>query len=202
MIRALIYDIGNVLVRTEDLSPRRAWEHKLQLAHDAIEPLVHATELNSRYERGELDTAQFWSLTGTNLGIPESQLDQFRADFYAGDHLNSEMMAFIRARRLAGLKTAIISNAPKAMRTKLRDELEILDDFDVVTISGEVGVRKPAASIFAACCAALRIAANETIFVDDIAENCEGARAAGLHAVHFMDNPSAMQAIERLIAAP
>jgi FMN phosphatase YigB (HAD superfamily) len=37
--------------------------------------------------------------------------------------------------------------------------------------------------------------AGACLFVDDVPVNCEGARKAGLHAVHFQDNEQAIAEI-------
>ena len=201
MIRALIFDIGNVLVRTLDWSKRQAWESKLKLAPNTLEQRIHGTVLNSSYERGELSTSEFWLRVGHTLGIEGESLAQLRVDFYDGDKLNEELMVFIRGQRDAGLLTGIISNAPPMMRVTLRDQFHILHYFDAITISGEAGVRKPSPGIYHLCCAELGIAPAEGIFVDDLDENCAGASAVGLNPVHFRDTAVAIGQIRNLIAA-
>ena len=46
-------------------------------------------------------------------------------------------------------------------------------------------VLKPDPQAYASCAAALRRTAPECVFVDDQLRNVAGARAAGMHAVHF-----------------
>lgn len=61
---------------------------------------------------------------------------------------------------------------------------------DHVFCSAQFRLAKPDPAIFLACAAALGVAPGDVLFVDDKAENAEGARRAGLHAHHHRDLPS------------
>lgn len=199
-IKAIIFDIGGVLLRTLDWSKRYEWERKLNLPHNSLEALVHGTTLNTEFERGELAFEAFWQEVGRRLGVPADQVTQFREDFYAGDTLNLELLTQIRQWRKAGFKIGIISNAPPSLRMTLQHRLHIVDDFDHIVISAEVGVRKPHARIYEMAIEGLDVTAKEAVFVDDLTENIAGAQAAGLHGVHFTDTAPVVAAVEALLA--
>ena len=55
--------------------------------------------------------------------------------------------------------------------------------FDVVVISGEVGMRKPEPRIFEHTLALIGVAAEECVFVDDIRHNIEAAVTVGMVGV-------------------
>lgn len=57
--------------------------------------------------------------------------------------------------------------------------------FRGIVVSGRIKLKKPDPRIFAHLIATHRLAAGETLFIDDSATNVEGARAAGLQALHF-----------------
>ncbi len=65
-----------------------------------------------------------------------------------------------------------------------------LDLFDGFVLSYEVGHLKPAREFFEACVAVAGTPARSCIFIDDVAENVEGARNAGLTAIQYLDTPS------------
>jgi HAD superfamily hydrolase (TIGR01509 family) len=54
--------------------------------------------------------------------------------------------------------------------------------------SYELGLHKPDPEIFRAACAALRAEPAECVFLDDLAENVEGAREAGLKGLRFAND--------------
>jgi FMN phosphatase YigB (HAD superfamily) len=45
----------------------------------------------------------------------------------------------------------------------------------------------------------LGVAPGEAVFVDDFAHNVEGARLAGLHAIHFRSTDQARAELEQLL---
>lgn len=200
-IQALILDIGGVLVRTEDWSPRQQWERKLGLPANSLEPLVHGTVSNESYERGKLSFDAFWNAVARKLHIPASQMAQFRDDFYSGDRLNLPLIEFVRAQRERGIKTGIISNAPPSMRLMITHKFPIIDDFDAVILSGEAGVRKPERRVYDIACNALHVLPEEGVFVDDLEVNITGARAAGMQAVHFVDTEPALVELRRWLGS-
>ena len=52
-------------------------------------------------------------------------------------------------------------------------------------LSHELKLRKPQREIYEAALRMSRTAPEETIFIDDLEENCAGARKAGLHAIRY-----------------
>jgi 2-haloacid dehalogenase/putative hydrolase of the HAD superfamily len=63
---------------------------------------------------------------------------------------------------------------------------------DGLVISGREGVMKPDPAIFTLTCERYDLTPGETLFVDDSAKNVEAARAVGLRAHHFTD-PAALR---------
>lgn len=197
MIKALVFDVGGVLVRTADWSLREAWEDKLGLQRGELEPLVHGNALNEQQERGELGYDEFWRRTAARLGIPAAQIDTFRREFYAGDAVNTGLIRAIKGWRKRGLKTGIISNAPPILRQTLTAQYNIARFFDVITISGEVGARKPDPRIYQRALADLGARADEAVFVDDLPPNIAGANAIGMKGVLFTQNEPVIEALQR-----
>jgi len=68
--------------------------------------------------------------------------------------------------------------------------------FDAVVISCEIGLAKPDPRIFRLCLERLGLPAAAALFVDDRADNVEGAAAVGLQTLQF----EGLDALERLRA--
>jgi putative hydrolase of the HAD superfamily len=81
-------------------------------------------------------------------------------------------------------RVAVITNGPsKEQRLKL-ERTGLLDRFEVIAISGEVGHEKPAAEIFAHTLSRIGIAPEAALHIgDSLRYDVAGARAAGLTAV-------------------
>ena len=71
-----------------------------------------------------------------------------------------------------------------------RQFAETLGHFDRLVLSYEIGHIKPTADFYLACAEAAGAPPGECVFIDDLAENIEGARAAGLVGLVFRDVPT------------
>ncbi len=83
--------------------------------------------------------------------------------------------------RSRGVPTAVISNCDHWTRVVV-DAIALADKVDVVILSFEVGMCKPDARIYRLALDRLGIEPRRAVFVDDKADYCAGANAAGLHA--------------------
>lgn len=58
---------------------------------------------------------------------------------------------------------------------------------------------KPDPAIFSLFCERYGHAPEECVFIDDNADNCEGARIAGMHAYHFAGDAAELEATIRAL---
>jgi FMN phosphatase YigB (HAD superfamily) len=57
---------------------------------------------------------------------------------------------------------------------------------------------KPAPEFYAACVSAAGLPSDKCVFVDDLAENIDGARRAGLVGLHYVDTPGLVAALRKM----
>ncbi|MBI3958611.1 MAG: HAD family phosphatase [Chloroflexi bacterium] len=190
MIAALIFDVGGVLIRTEDRSRRAELEKSLGLSPGQTDEIVFNSRMGQAAQMGEITSAALWAWVQTELGLDTPGLAYFRTEFWAGDRLNSDLLALIR-RLHPHYQTAIISNFMDDLRRSIGEEyplidtFELIDAFDLVVISAEEKVMKPSPVIFQRTLERLGRLPEESVFVDDFAHNVAGARAVGMHAIHY-----------------
>jgi HAD superfamily hydrolase (TIGR01509 family) len=67
-------------------------------------------------------------------------------------------------------------------------KLPVLARFDRIFTSCELGCRKPDPQIYLAAAAALDIAPERAVFIDDLAVNVEGARQVGFQAFQSIND--------------
>jgi putative hydrolase of the HAD superfamily len=191
-LRGLVVDWGGVL--TGDMGVAvRSWAEADGIDLEAYasimrdwfgEPTGAEARLNPIHalERGEMTVPDFEQRLAAALSArtgrehPSSGL--LRRMFERFEHA-PEMSALVRRARASGLRTALLSNSWG--NDYPRDGWEEM--FDVVVISGEVGMRKPEPGIFHRTLDLLRLRADETVFVDDLAHNVAAAAALGLVGV-------------------
>jgi HAD superfamily hydrolase (TIGR01509 family) len=89
------------------------------------------------------------------------------------------MSALVRRARHSGLRTGLLSNSWG--NDYPRDGWDEM--FDVVVISGEVGMRKPEPGIFRHTLALIGLEPAECVFVDDLPHNIAAAVEVGMVGV-------------------
>jgi HAD superfamily hydrolase (TIGR01509 family) len=183
-IKAIIFDVGGVLVRTEDRTPRRRLEEQYGLQPGEAEFLVYNSEKGQQAQRGEITAAALWSWIQARFDLDAAALADFRRQFWGGDRLNEPLLALVRALR-PRYQTAIISNAMDDLLPTLTDVYPMADAFDLIVGSADERVMKPASEIFLRTLARLGREPAEAIFIDDFAHNVAGAQAVGMAAIHY-----------------
>jgi putative hydrolase of the HAD superfamily len=161
---------------------------------DATINPVHALE------RGELEVPDFEVELARRLASsgatvePTGLLDRMFEHFVHAP----DMSGLLRRARLAGLSTALLSNSWGD--SYLRDGWDEM--FDVVVISGEVGMRKPEPRIFRFVVERLGRQPDECVFVDDHDVNVRAAAELGLVGLHHQDYAATAAELEALFEVP
>jgi HAD superfamily hydrolase (TIGR01509 family) len=184
VIKAIIFDIGGVLIRTEDRGPRSALERQMGMAPGEAEFLVYNSEQGRKAQLGLVTAGQHWGWIQRHLGLTDAQLQDFRTAFWGGDRVDHELVELIRALR-PRYQTAVISNAMDDLRQVLLQLGPTEELFDLVVGSAYEQVMKPAAVIYERTLARLGRSAAEAIFIDDASANIAGAQAVGLATIHY-----------------
>lgn len=185
-LKAIIFDFGGVLVRTHDHSLREKWERRLGLAPGQAAEIVFDSEVGRAAQLGHISDAEHWRWLQHRLGLDDEALVRFRAEFFDGDRLDADLLAYVdrlRERYTVGL----LSNATPIGRQVFSEEYPLIDHFDSVTISAEEGVMKPEPRIYHIALERAGVEPQQALFVDDLIQNVEGARRVGMQAIHFVD---------------
>lgn len=204
MPRALLLDFDGTLV--DWLGALQAGVHaaaaELSRAHG-----LDATEVASRTLAFEAEVFESHA-TGWNLGgvdapqlhraiwrraLAEYGLDEASAPELAEVQWHAELAAYrafddvaalLDAADEAGVRTALVTNGPGVVQRAKLAQLGLVDAFDAVLVSAEVGTAKPDARIFEGALAAIGARAEEAWHVGDSLEyDVAGAHAAGLAGV-------------------
>ncbi len=195
--RAVFFDLGGVIVRTEFQSPREYLADRLGMEYDDLVRLVFDSETGRAASLGGISEEEHWEAVARRLKRPQ-EAAQLREEFFAGDVVDRELVDFIRALR-PRFKTGLISNAWSGMREYIVEK-KFDDAFDVTIISAEVGAVKPGAQIFQLALKQAQVRAEEAVFVDDFPENVDAARSLGLAAIQFRDRESTVKKIKSLLS--
>lgn len=195
--RGLLVDWGGVMT-SNVFDSFRAFCESEGLAPDAIRDRFRndrgSRELLISLETGHLSEAEFEPRFAAILGVPAPGLiDRM---FSAGKP-DQQMLSAVRRVRAGGIATGLISNS---WGTRRYDRALLAELFDVVVISGEVGMRKPTPNIYVLGAEMIGLEPAQCVFVDDLPFNLEPAAELGMATVHHRDYEQTIAELERLFA--
>jgi putative hydrolase of the HAD superfamily len=197
-IRAIYFDLGGVIVRTEFQAPRQHLAERFEMDYDGLVKLVFDSETAVQGSLGRISEEEHWAAVARRLHLPESEAQSLRDEFFAGDVIDLQLLDYMRALRKQ-FKVGLISNAWSGMRPWI-DAKKFGDVFDAMTISAEARAAKPDAQIYRIALAALGVAPAESVFIDDFPGNVAGARAVGMQAIQFIRTKQALAELNQILA--
>jgi putative hydrolase of the HAD superfamily len=206
-IEAVISDFGGVLT-TPLLTSFMAVQDEIGITPDdlgkAMETITEEDGENPLFalERGEMTEVDFLARLGDGLEPlvgHRPALHRFRETYFEALNPNLPMIELMRELKASGKRMAMLTNNVREWELVWRSMLPVDEIFETVVDSGFVGVRKPEARIYEMTLERLDLPAEACLFVDDLPHNCDGARAAGMAAVHFRDNEQAIGEIRGLV---
>ncbi len=130
----------------------------------------------------------------------EVDLGSFGDAFFAALRPNEELFAYLRELHGRGYRMAILTNNVREWEPLWRSMLPIDEIFELVVDSAFVGIRKPDRRIYELLLERLGVAAEATVFIDDLAVNCDAARELGIRAVRFETTDQAIAEVESLLS--
>ena len=197
-IKAVIWDMGGVFLRSEDRSSREELAKEYALSYDQINELVFNSDSAQQATLGLIDSQVHWQNTGASLGISGDKLEDFSRRFFQGDAVDYELIDFIRSLKQR-YTTGLLSNAWSDAREMLTKRRPCMDAFHISIFSCEVGLAKPNLEIYRTIIRLCGIEPIEAIFVDDYPENIEAANTLGIHGIRFLNRQQAIAEVNQLL---
>ena len=197
-IHTVYFDLGGVILRTEDKGPRTALAESLGLDYDGMDYAVFGPS-SIDAATGVISEEQHWRNVVRAFNLPESDVARVEQAFFAGDRVDYSLVNFLRSLHPT-YKVGLISNAWSGLRKWIiREKFD--DAFDQMIISAELGTGKPDPRIYLHALEQLNTRPEEAVFVDDVPANIEGAKALGMHGILFKTAEQTMTELKNLLAA-
>jgi putative hydrolase of the HAD superfamily len=181
---AALLDLYDTVARTHwrDFSQRIAAELAIDMstlyrAYDLTRP----DRSVGAFEGPEGDMASIVEAAGIEPSptLIDKLVEMERSFSETGIELWEDSLPVVLELRDRGVKTALISNCSHATRG-IVERLGIVEAFDLVVLSFEVGLRKPDPEIYREALRRVDVAAERAVFVDDQPAYCDGAAALGI----------------------
>ncbi|HEY3313305.1 MAG TPA: HAD family phosphatase [Anaerolineales bacterium] len=196
-IKAIYFDLGGVIVRTDNKSSRKSLAAEFGMSYAEMDNFVFESQAAALASIGKLTEEQHWLDVTRRLNLPDTDMPRIRDAFFGGDDIDLALVDLLRSLRRTH-KTGLISNAWDGLRPWIIDR-KFDDAFDYMTISSEVGFAKPDARIYQFALEKLGVEPGQAVFVDDIEENVAGAQALGMHGLLFQSSEQTLAAIKQML---
>jgi putative hydrolase of the HAD superfamily len=184
MIKALIFDLGRVLLNVDYDAGYARMAAFCGLSRDEIERRLRASGLSYAFESGLIPPREFARQVCELIGAAVS-FEDFREIWYAvvdqGAIIPEEFIASLHR----DYRLVLLSNTNELHFEMLKQRCPILSHFDACTLSYELGVQKPAEAIYRDAVAKAGCEPRECFYTDDIQEYVEAARQIGIQAAPF-----------------
>ena len=197
-IKAIIFDMEGVLMKTGDMDLSACWAKALNAPYDAVHDVFYG-EMNDKADLGVVTQEEFDRYLITSLGLGMEMMpvvqkvidEQCFIDQVLADRILELKKSY---------KIGLLSNYSQMMRDKIENDWDIKHLFDDIIISYEVGLIKPDPAIFDLAVSRLGAEAHEAVLIDDRIKNIEGAHAYGMHAIHYITREQSLHDLDALIA--
>lgn len=183
----VVFDIGNVLIEWD---PRHLYTQLFPGHPDAMAWFLD-TICTGAWNL-EQDAGRTWA---EGVGALAARFPEWRVEIEAYDRRWHEMIPgtiegsvdLLRRLKQAGVPVYAITNYSSEKYRESVTRFPFFTLFDGVIVSGDERLLKPHAPIFALLCRRYGLLPEQCIFIDDKAENVEGARRSGFAAIEFTD---------------
>ncbi|MBD3674403.1 MAG: HAD family phosphatase [Planctomycetaceae bacterium] len=188
-LKTFLFDLGNVLLY---FSHEKMCEQVGALCGKSgaeIRELMLQNQKILDIDRGTLsnDEMQAWLEAETATTFDREELLIALSDIFVP---NTPLIALLDELKSRGFRLVLLSNTNAFHIEFVRRNFDVLEKFDHLTLSFEVGAVKPDAAIYQAACRAIDCAPEECFYTDDIPEYVEAARGHGLSAGVFTSTES------------
>jgi putative hydrolase of the HAD superfamily len=180
---AVIFDFGGVLAEEGFFEGFKAIAARHGMDAGGLAETAVDVIRRGGYVEGRATEAQFWEELRARTGLGESD-EALRRELLSRFVPRGFMFTRVDKLRAAGYKVAILSD-----QTNWLDELDaahgVFAHFDLVLNSYRLGKTKKDPTLFDDILAALGVAPDRALFIDDFEGHIRRARERGLHTIHY-----------------
>jgi epoxide hydrolase-like predicted phosphatase len=203
-LEALVLDFGGVLTSSlNDAMQAFADAHGIEMQHlvrAALSAYMGEDDaLVTDFEMGMISEEEFAEAFANRLSEYSGvhiEHEGLIGRLFEALRLEEDMFELVERAKAGGYQTALLSNS---WGTGLYPRSRIDALFDVVVISGEVGLRKPDPGIFTLTIEKLGRRPEECVFVDDHPGHLKAAQEAGMTTLLHKDPAGTIREVEALL---
>jgi len=199
MIKNIIFDVNGVLLKTEltgclDIFN---WSYNVK---ESIKNILKS-ELSGQYLDGTISRRAFLKLLFKKYPENRTEINQvFTREFWRQIMPpNEDTFNLLKELKDKDYNIYILSNMNKDMADYFRTLHNIEDYLNGAVFSYEVGAKKPTNKIYQFLLNKYNLNPNETLFIDDIKENTQTAKAFGMKTINFKNSETGIPEIKSVL---
>lgn len=185
-IKNVVFDVGNVIVRWSPLEITRLTFGELDDLETQARSIFQSTiwlDLN----KGFLTENEAKLRYQQELDLSSLECDRLFYYVKQTQILLYGSIDLIKQVKRAGYAVYALTDNVVEIVEYLKATYEFWPLFDGATVSAELGMLKPQPEIYQALLSNNGLEASETVFIDDMPYNVEGAKAVGITGIQFSD---------------
>ena len=194
-IRALILDLGTVLIFHDNEQLYRELAAACGSTPEAILAALRS-DVGRRMNTTDGPPEIVYEMVAPAIGFP-GDVERFAAIWNGIFQPNEAIVPIVEA--LHGrVPLFVLSNTNAMHMAYIRPRLPVLEHFDAILTSHELGLIKPEPAIYRAALVTAGVRPEEAAFFDDLPGHVEGARQVGIRGFVFTDERQFAEDLQRL----
>jgi len=195
MIKTFLFDLGNVLFF---FSHERMCQQIGSLCGKTgpeIRELIFDGDQNLKFDQGKVTEVEFlnWLEEKTDSTLNLEELQMAVADIFTP---NETVFPILDELKTRGHRLVLLSNTNITHIDYIRREYSVLEKFDHLILSYEVGAVKPDSEIYQAALKVIECEPEHCFYTDDIPEYVKSGREHGLQAEIFTTTASFVEQMQ------
>ncbi|ENM5724882.1 HAD family phosphatase [Vibrio mimicus] len=196
-IRNVVFDVGNVIVKWAPQEVARlTFGDSEQSAVLAVN--LFQSEIWRDLNKGIYTEAEAKQAFHQQFGIPLDTLDQLFFHIKDTQVLLTGTQKLMDDLRQAGYRLYALTDNVNEIVAYLKSQYDFWPKFTGAVVSSECGLLKPSPAIYQHLAESQHLDPQESVFMDDMPANVEGARQQGFHAFQFVDAQQARAELLKL----
>ena len=198
MIKAVIFDIGNVLT---DFAWQEMYKEK-GLGGENFDRVAKATVQSPYWCELDRGIMTFSEVMDKFVNLDSEMEDEIRrvlADMHGIVTGRSYAVPWVCSLKKQGLKVYVLSNFSEKIWKECIDALEFFEFTDGGIISYKEHLIKPDQAVYQLLLERYGLCADECVFIDDLEENVKAARLCGINGIVFKNYEQAKKELNDML---
>lgn len=194
MIRNVIFDLGGVLLEWKPNEVLARWSAVVE-KQQLIRAAVMGTSDWLAFDRGDLSEPEVIGRIQARTGLTSEEITAYLDTVRDSLVAVPDVVALLEEAKDHGVGLYCLSNMPASVFSHVHRRYTFWNQFEGIVVSGDVRMVKPDRAIFEYILARHALKAHETLFIDDLPQNVEAAKAIGFDGLIFTGTADCQKAL-------